>query len=89
VAGLGARPRRSTPDRGYAHDSYRRRLRQRRVRPVIARRGIPHGSGSGTVRWGVERTLAWLHARKRLAIGWEYHADMHETLIKLACCLTC
>jgi transposase len=76
-------------DRGYDHDKYRRLLRQRRVRPVIGRRGAPHGSGLGTVRWVVERTFAWLHAHKRLAIRWEYRADLHEGLVKLACCLIC
>lgn len=76
-------------DRGYDHDAYRRRLRARRIRPIIGRRGTPHGSRLGAVRWAVERTFAWLHAHKRLAIRWEYRADMHEALVKLACCLIC
>lgn len=38
-------------DRGYDHDKYRRLLRQRGIRPVIAERGQPHGTGLGTFRW--------------------------------------
>lgn len=93
VRGKPGRPRRKPAalfgDRGYDFDSYRRLLRRRRIRPVIGRRGTSHGSGLGTVRWVVERTFAWLHAHKRLAIRWEYRADMHEALVKLACCLIC
>jgi transposase len=93
VRGRRGRPRRNPDavygDRGYDHNAYRRRLRARGVRPVIARRGVVHGSGLGTVRWTVERTFAWLHAHKRLAIRWEYRADIHEALVKLACCLIC
>ena len=44
-------------DRGYDHDKYRRLLRQRGIRPVIAERGVPHGSGLGIFRWVVERTM--------------------------------
>ena len=33
------------------------------------------------VSWVVERALAWLHAYKRLAIRWEYRADLHEGLV--------
>jgi transposase len=56
-------------------------VRGRGTRPLIGRRGTPHGSGLGTVRWVVERTFAWLHALKRLAIRWEYRADIHQGLV--------
>ena len=63
------RPERVTADRGYDHDKYRRLLRQRGIKPEIARRKTAHGSGLGTVCWVVERTFAWLHwlaeARRR------------------------
>ncbi|OSC63113.1 hypothetical protein B5181_23035 [Streptomyces sp. 4F] len=51
-------------DSGY--DIYRRRLWQRRIRPVIAKRGEPHGTGLGAFRYVVERTIAWLHGFRRL-----------------------
>ncbi|TWD17423.1 DDE family transposase [Streptomyces sp. T12] len=65
VAGAVGRPRRRPDmlfaDRGYDHDKYRRLLRQRAIRPVIAERGQPHGTGLGTFRWVVERTISWLN----------------------------
>ncbi|MCH0561546.1 transposase [Streptomyces sp. MUM 16J] len=51
VAGQVGRPRRRPDallaDRGYDHDKDRRLLWQRGIRPVIARRGEPHGTGLG------------------------------------------
>jgi len=51
------RPKKVYADRGYDHDSHRRPVRQRGITPMIARRGVPHGSGLGRLRWVVERTL--------------------------------
>ncbi|MFI2078114.1 IS5 family transposase [Streptomyces triculaminicus] len=65
-------------DRGYDHDIYRDRLRERRIVPAIARRGTRHGTGLGTYRWVVERTIAWLHGFRRLRIRWKRRADIHE-----------
>jgi transposase len=93
VAGVRGRPRRKpgslVADRGYDHDKYRRLLRERRIRPLIARRQTEHGSGLGRVRWVVERTFAWLHNHKRLLVRYERRADMHEALLSLGCCLVC
>ena len=72
VAGVVGRPRRRPgmlfADRGYDHNKYRRLLRQRGIRPVIAERGQPHGTGLGTFRWVVERTISCLHGF-RLAVS--------------------
>jgi transposase len=76
-------------DRGYDCDRYRRVLRARGIRPLIARRRTPYGSGLGRQRWVVERTLSWLHQFKRLRIRWEQRADIHEAFLRLACCLIC
>jgi transposase len=46
----------------------RRQLRERGIRPEIARRKTAHGSGLGRVRWVVARTFAWLHESKRLLV---------------------
>jgi len=72
-------------DRGYDYDRYRRALRARGIRPLIARRGTLHGSGLGRQRWVVERTLSWLHQFKRLRIRWEQRADIHEAFLRLGC----
>lgn len=53
----GQTARRLHADRGYDHDKYHRLLRQRGIKPLIARRGVAHGSGLGKTRWVVERTL--------------------------------
>ncbi|WP_241540097.1 IS5 family transposase [Streptomyces sp. M41(2017)] len=91
VAGVVGRPRRRPDallaDRGYDHDKYRRLLWDRGIRPVIAERGVEHGSGLGIFRWVVERTIAWLHGFRRLRIRWERRDDIHEAFLGLATCL--
>lgn len=52
------RPARVYADRGYDHDKYRRVLHAAYIPTTIARRGQPHGSGLGKVRWVIERTHA-------------------------------
>ncbi|MEU9291503.1 transposase, partial [Streptomyces sp. NPDC048275] len=59
------------------------------MKPVIARRGTPHGSGLGTVSWVVERTNAWIHGFRRLRIRWEIRDDIHEAFLTLGCALIC
>ena len=83
------RPRRLYADRGYDHDKYRRLVRVRGITPLIARRGIEHGSGLGKVRWPVERTFAWLKNFRRLRIRTERRADVHQAILSLACSLIC
>nr|WP_237281920.1 IS5 family transposase [Streptomyces griseochromogenes] len=91
VAGVVGRPRHRPDallaDRGYDHDKYRRLLWQRGIRPVIARRGEPHGSGLGIFRYVVERTIAWQHGFRRLRIRWERRDNIHEAFLGLATCL--
>jgi len=40
-------------------EAHRQKLRERGVRPVLAKRRTEHGSGLGMYRWVVERTHAW------------------------------
>jgi transposase len=91
VAGRVGRPRRRPDgllaDRGYDHDKCRRLLWQRGIRPVIAKRREPHGTGLGIFRYVVERTIAWLHGFLRLRIRWERRDDIHEAFLGLAVCL--
>ncbi|MFF7240284.1 IS5 family transposase [Streptomyces collinus] len=93
VRGKRGRPRRRPDtvlgDRGYDHDKYRRLAWALGIKPVIARRGVPHGSGLGTDRWVVERTFAHLHWFRRLRIRWEVRDDIHEAFLSLACSLIC
>nr|WP_246126356.1 IS5 family transposase [Embleya hyalina] len=91
VRGRVGRPRRRPDalfgDRGYDHDKYRRLVWARGTKPMIARRGQPHGSGLGRVRWVVERTISWLHGFRRLRIRWERRDDIHEAFLGIAVCL--
>ncbi|MFD3666249.1 IS5 family transposase [Streptomyces sp. NPDC058659] len=91
VAGLVGRPRNRPDsllgDRGYDHDKYRRLVWALGIKPVIARRGVPHGSGLGVHRRVVERTIAWFHGFRRLRIRWERRDDIHEAFLGLATCL--
>src|SRR5437763_4770207 len=93
VGGVSGRPRGRPEsviaDRAYNHDKYRRLVRQRGVKPVIARRQTEHGSGLGRYRWVVERTFAWLHNFKRLLIRTDRRDDIHGGFLALACCLIC
>jgi transposase len=83
------KPRRLYADRGYDFDKHRRLLWKRGIKPLIARRGVAHGSGLGKVRWVVERAFAWLHQFKRLRTRYERRADLHQGLLELACSLIC
>ncbi|MGP8304492.1 IS5 family transposase [Streptomyces inhibens] len=83
------RPKEIYADRGYDHDCYRRQVRAKGIKPLIARRGTDHGSGLGTKRWVVEQTIALLHWFGRLRIRWETRDDIHEAFLKLACSLIC
>jgi transposase len=93
VRGKVGRPRRRpdvvAADRGYDHDTYRRQLRQRGIKPEIARRQTAHGSGLGRHRWVVERTFAWLHQFKRLLVRYDRRHDIHEAFLAIGCCLVC
>jgi hypothetical protein len=91
VPGRRGRPRQRPDqvfaDRAYDHDKYRRAVRAKGIRPRIARRGQPHGSGLGVYRWVIERTIAWYHGMKRLRIRWERRDDIHEAFLNLATCI--
>lgn len=76
-------------DRGYDYDKYRPLLWKRGIEPLIARRGVAHGSDLSKTRWVVERTFAWLHQFKRPRTRYERRADLHLELQQLACCVTC
>lgn len=93
ITGRVGRPRRRAErllaDRGYDHDKYRRELWARGVKPLIARRGVEHGSHLGRERWVVERTFAWLHNLRRLRTRYERRAELHEALMLLGCSVIC
>lgn len=76
-------------DRAYDSDPHRAQLRARGIKPLLAQRRVPHGSGLGVTRWVVERTLAWFHQYKRLRIRYERLPEMHEAFFTLGCAMIC
>jgi transposase len=93
VKGKRGRPRqkpdRLLADRGYDHDKYRRLLRARGIKPVIARRGTQHGSGLRRQRWVVERGFAHLHNFRRLRTRYERDPAIHTAFLTLAYATPC
>ena len=83
------RPEAVQGDRAYDSEPHRQALRQRGIKPLLARRNTEHGSGLGVHRWVVERSLAWLHQFRRLRVRYERRADIHEAFLHLACALIC
>lgn len=59
------------------------------ITPVIARRGVEHGSGLGVHRWVAEQIFALLRWFRRLRIRWEIRDDIHEAFLSLACGIIC
>lgn len=76
-------------DRGYDSRANREAMRARGIGPRVAKRGEPHGSGLGRVRWVVERTIGWLHQFGRLRVRTDRDDGVHDAFLKLACALIC
>ncbi len=93
VRGRRGRPRRRPDriyaDRAYDHDKYRRLVRATGIQPVIAHRGVEHGSGLGVHRWVVEGAFALLHWFRRLRIRWEIRDDLHQAFLTIGCSIIC
>jgi transposase len=77
------RPEYLLADRGYDSEQLREWLIDQGIKPLLARRNTEHGSGLGVFRWPVERTIAWLHQKRRLRIRDEILSDIHDALLIL------
>jgi transposase len=93
IRGKPGRPR-QRPDKLHADKAYdsaanRAALRRRHILPRLARKGIESKERLGRYRWVVERTLAWLHSFRRLAVRYERRADIHEAFLRVAAALIC
>lgn len=88
IAGKPGRPRRHFDalygDRAYDSAPHRARLQARGIAPHLAKRGTPHGSGLGVIRWVVERTQAWKLAYRKLRLNTERLPSAHRALDLLA-----
>ena len=76
-------------DRGYDSGPHRASLSARGIAAAIARRGDPHGSGFGVLRYVVEQTIALLHQFRRLRTRFDKRADIHEAFLTIGCAMIC
>jgi len=83
------RPEKLHANKPYDFARCRAVLRRRGIKSRIARRGKDTSERLGRHRWVVERTLAWLARYRRLLVRYERRADIHESLLHLACALIC
>ena len=85
------RPKCVMGGRGDDSDPHRMRLSCRGIRTRIARRGDPHGSGLGVLRYVVEQTLALFHQMRhlRLRVRYDRSDAVHEAFMKLGCIRIC
>jgi transposase len=83
------RPKVLLADRAYDSRRHRAQLRARGIAPKIAKRNTANGSGLGTQRWVIERTISWLHNHRRLARRYDRRTDIHEAFLTIGCALIC
>jgi transposase len=83
------RPAELYADRGYDSEAARALLRWLGIEPHIAKRGEPHGSGLGRVRWGVERTISWLKGRRRMRVRYDRSAVIRDAWTSMAASVIC
>jgi transposase len=76
-------------DRAYHDEQRRMQLSARGIGTAIARRGQPHGSGLGILRYVVEQTLALLHQFRRLRTRFDKRDDVHESFMSIGCSMIC
>jgi transposase len=76
-------------DRGFDSNATRRILAWLGVEPHIAKRGTPHGSGLGKVRWVVERTISWLKGLRRMRVRYDRLGVIQDAWTSLAASVIC
>ena len=76
-------------DRGFDSEATRWLLRWLGIEPHIAKRGTAHGSGLGTVRWVVERTISWLKGLRRMRVRYDRLGVIRDAWASLAASVIC
>lgn len=82
-------PKKFHADKGDDARPCRRYLRRRGIKARIARKKVEGKATLGRHRWVVERTVAWLHSNRRLAIRYERSGALHQAVLDLGCALSC
>lgn len=93
IQGPRGRPRRKPRalygDRGYGFPQLIADIIMLHIVSMLAKRGEPHGSGLGKVRYVVERSLAWFGHCRRLKMCYEKTGTHFQAFHDLAACLIC
>jgi IS5 family transposase len=76
-------------DKAYDSAANRAYLRQRGIRPRIARRGVESSARIGRHRWKVERSLSWLSCWQRLGMRWDRDSERFFAFVLVACAVIC
>jgi transposase len=83
------RPDELYADRGYDSEATRWLLRWMGIEPRIGKRGAPHGSGLGRVRWVVERTISWMKGLRRMRVRYDRLGVVRDAFTTLAASVIC
>ena len=84
------RPDEVLADRAYdAEEKIREPLRQRRIKPLLAKRYANNGSGLGKFRYVVKAAFDWLFNQRRLRVRYEKRDDIHQAFLIIGCFLIC
>ena len=83
------KPDEAYADRAYDSEPHRQELRDRHIKPFLAKRNTQHGSGLGIVRWVVEQSEALVHQFRRLKMRFDKRDDIHQTFLTLAEVVIC
>lgn len=93
IGGTRGRPREHPEtlyaDAGYDSGATREVLLWLGITPIIRRRGTPHGSHLGQVRWAVERTISWIKGLRRMRIRYDRHPTVIDAWNHLALAAIC
>ena len=87
-------PRRRKPaklhgDKAYNSRERRRWLRDREIRPRLARKDIESKERLGRHRWVIERSMAWFTGYRRPTLRYQRRADTFTAFLALAAALVC
>lgn len=83
------RPHAIQADRAYQDANVDDILKWLGIKPLIAQRNTPHGSGLGKTRWVVERTFSWIRGFRRLRIRFDRHDFIYHAWNSLAAAVIC
>ena len=88
--GRRRRPKSAYGDRAYGTPRNRKGLKDRRIEDHLAQPRTSHGSGLGTIRWVVERSLSWVGQARRLKVRYDVfpavHRAFHYLQLARICC---